>query len=151
VRRVVETGDPLPDGEEVEVEVVLLRTAHWVKLREIEPVVEDIAAAFHIARISVEESRREIERAALYTGVPMYACEEAEDAAEEMFWERENRRYATELDRYGQEARSSRQFNSNARPRRSFGNRRHGANGYMASGHLLAVPHVDTEDSSAGA
>jgi hypothetical protein len=146
VRRDASTGAPLPSGEEREEDVHVLRTAHWVTVQKLEPVVEDIAAAFHIARLSLEESRREVERAGILTGVRTFACEEAEDVFEALFWEAENRRY----DCYVGDAYDDGGFSSSQEPRRRFGNRRHGANGYMASGHMVATPAAVVAESSSG-
>jgi hypothetical protein len=146
VRRDASTGAPLPGGRERDEDVHVLRTADWVTVQDLEPIVEDIAAAFHVARLSLEESRREVERAGLLTGVRTFACEEAEDVFEAMFWEQENMRY----DCYVGDAYDDGGFASPQEPRRRFGNRRHGANGYMASGHMVATPAVVAGSSSTG-
>jgi hypothetical protein len=88
------------------------------------PVVDDIASAFNVA-FSPEERRRDHDLASAATGVPNFTCEEVEDAAEDAFWAAEELMYREE-------------FPAVARSTRVMANRRHGANGYLASGHLAA-------------
>lgn len=116
-------------GDERVVDVDTLQHCKWVTLHELEPIVEDIAAAFNYVRVSPEERRREAQRSSEATGVPNYACEELEDAAEERFWANELSSYdAYDEDSYFRLARRS----------RLMGNRRYGVNGYMSSGHMVA-------------
>jgi Zinc finger, C3HC4 type (RING finger) len=122
VARNPETGDALPSQVPVDAHVLL--TSPWVSLTALLPVVDDIASAFNVA-FSPEERRRDHDLASAATGVPNFTCEEVEDAAEDAFWAAEELMYREE-------------FPAVARSTRVMANRRHGANGYLASGHLAA-------------
>lgn len=124
------------------VDVADLQICNWVNLQKLEPVVEDIASAFNYVRVSPEELRREAERSSLATGVPTYSCEELEDEAEELFW-------AHELSSYN--AYDEDTFVRPTRQTKFVGNRRHGVNGYMSSGHMLARANANGASSSTGA
>jgi hypothetical protein len=133
VLRDPETGAALQAP--VSVDPNVLATACWISVTPLLPIVDDIAAAFTVAFSSAEERRRDHALSSAVTGVPNYACEEVEDAAEDAFWAAEERMYRDHL--------------PSTRSTRVMANRRHGANGYLSNGHLVARPGAAAASSSA--